>query len=90
VAYSNDGGQTFGWAWLGAPNAGVVQNCGVAVLRDGTIIIGSVDTTSSIRVITPGAVRKGKPLFTGFRPTNRLLDLDTLANDGKSTQQTPQ
>jgi hypothetical protein len=85
VVYSSDGGQTFGWAWLGAPNAGVVQNCGVAVLRDGTIIIGSVDTTSSIRVITPGAVRKGKPLFTGFRPTNRLLDLDTLANDGKST-----
>ncbi len=89
IALSTDGGRSFGWAFKGTPSSGVVQNCGVAVLQDGTLITGTVDTTASVRVITPGTEINGRPLFVGFRPANVLPDLDENANDGISASAAP-
>ena len=72
VVHSTDGGLTWGWVWKGSTSLGLDQLNGVAMLSDGTIVVGSSDTSTSLRVITPGAQIKGQPLFVGYRPTNLL------------------
>jgi len=72
VIHSTDGGVTWGWVWKGSTSLGLDQLNGVAMLSDGTIVVGSSDTSTSLRVITPGTQIKGQPLFVGTRPTNFL------------------
>lgn len=72
VVYSDDGGLTWSWIWRGAPDHGTVSNEGIAVLQSGSVLIGSIDPTASVRCITPGAKLTGQPLFVGYKPKNYL------------------
>ena len=76
---SEDGGQTWGWAWKGTPGNGVVQNAGVAVLSNGRIIAGALNTDYSVRGILPGERTSGFPLFVGYRPPNLIGNAGSIA-----------
>lgn len=72
VVYSSDGGDTWSIVWRGTSASGLTGQSGIAVLQDGTIIVGSVDTNSSVRVITPGIATTVNPLRVGSRAPNLL------------------
>lgn len=72
IVYSDDYGATWSLAWQGSPTSGTTVSAGIAVLQSGKVLIGKVNATSSVRLITPGAKVSGRPLFVGFRNVNQV------------------
>lgn len=70
IVMSTDEGQTWGWVIKGDRTSGFTGNGGIAVTQGGKIVVGTVDTVESVRIITPGAAVSGKSIVVGKRPAN--------------------